>query len=247
MYIFDATFIPTETPAVNINVSICTQDPQTYLILGHILSVAGYNPNLLQLPFSTDFSLETIPYAILFDTSENTDPIIELCASIKRNSMTESIILVALVHPCNELTFLDFLKSGFDECFPHPFTPERVLSFLQDRRPVSTNTTSSTLPPRKNTFGKLDMSPEERTLRHGEVEVQLPPIEFRILQGFVDAPGQVMKREQIIKMGWPPHHYVQPRTVDVHVGNLRRRLRKLTGKNMIRTVHTTGYAFDYSR
>ncbi|WP_247880392.1 winged helix-turn-helix domain-containing protein [Ochrobactrum sp. Q0168] len=234
--------------AVNLNVKICTQNPQNYLILSHILSVAGYKPSLMSLQAPSNLATEAIPYAILFDTSENTEPILEFCAAIKQNSATRDIILVALAQSCNSLNFLDFLQAGFDEFFPHPFVPERVLSFLHDRQTSSLE--RKTLASDRHCIGhvgELNILSGERILRHGEMEIRLTPTEFRILRGFIAAPGQVMKREQLIKIGWPPHHYVQPRTVDVHVGNLRRQLWKLTGKNLIRTVHTTGYAFELSQ
>ncbi len=233
---------------VNLSVPICTENPQNYLILSHILSVGGYMPSLMDLQASSNFATEAIPYAILFDTSENTEPICDVCATIKQNPATRGIILVALTKPCNSMNFLDFLHAGFDEIFPHPFVPERILSFLHDREsmPLERKTLTSDRRERVH-IGDLSILPDERILRLGSLEIRLTPTEFRILRGFIAAPGQVMKREQLIKIGWPAHHYVQLRTVDVHVGNLRRQLWKLTGKNLIRTVHTTGYAFEFSQ
>ncbi len=234
-------------PIVNCSVPIFTQNPQTYLLLGHILSVAGYTPSLMKLDSLTCSKNAAIPFAVLFDTAEDTEPILELCAKIKHNPATKNIILIALLPPCNTRDFLRFLQAGIDECFANPFAPERILSFLQNRYPLSIDRTYPH-PLQRNEIhvGNLDILADKRILRYGEAEIQLTPIEFRILQGLIDAPGHVLNREQIIKVGWPPHHYVQRRTVDVHVGNLRRHLRKLTGKNLIRTVHTTGYAFEYS-
>ncbi len=95
---------------MNLNVPICTENPQSYLILSHILSVGGYVPSLMDLQASSNFATEAIPYAILFDTSENTEPIFDVCATIKQNPATRDIILVALTKPCNSTNFLDFYR-----------------------------------------------------------------------------------------------------------------------------------------
>lgn len=230
---------------MSLTVSICTDDPQTFLILNHIVSVAGYKPQFMELDDTPCSDTAELPYAILFDTNENTEPILALSTSLKRNSFTKNIILVALTKPCNTPNFLSFLQAGIDECFPHPFTPEHILSFLKDRRPIRKNIHQSDVTfPTNVEFGNLDIVAKERVLRQGSSKVHLTPIQFRLLQGFASTPGEVISREHLIKIGWPDSQHVQPRTVDVHVGNLRRQLRKLTGKNLIRAVHTTGYAFD---
>lgn len=230
---------------MNRSVSICTQNPQTYLILSHILSVAGYSPNLMDMAASLDSAREALPFAILFDTTEDIEPILELCASFKHDTKTKNIVLIALLPPSNTRNFLRFLQIGIDECITHPFVPERILAFLHDRQSVITSHTSQTRVRRSGTLiENLEILPEKRVLRHGEAEIQLTPTEFRILEGLIDAPGHVLNREQIIKVGWPSNHYVQTRTVDVHVGKLRRQLLNLTGKNLIRTVRSAGYALE---
>ena len=178
-----------------LTVSICTKDPQTFLILNHIVSVAGYQPKFMELDDTLYSDDDDLPYAILFDTNENTEPVLEVCSALKRNAFTKDIILVALTKPCNSPNFLSFLQAGMDECFPHPFAPEHILSFLQDRRPVQTN------PRRTNEMfstgiglSDLDIMAKERILRKGASEIHLTPIQFRLMQCFLSTPGTVFSR-----------------------------------------------------
>ncbi|MFJ6322212.1 MULTISPECIES: winged helix-turn-helix domain-containing protein [unclassified Rhizobium] len=61
----------------------------------------------------------------------------------------------------------------------------------------------------------------------------------------LQAPGRVFTRPELIEAAWPPNYYVQPRTVDVHIGSLRRMLEQMTGRNIIRTIRSTGYAAEF--
>jgi two-component system phosphate regulon response regulator PhoB len=76
------------------------------------------------------------------------------------------------------------------------------------------------------------------------MDVQLSPIEFRLLQHFLQKPGYVFSREALIEAAWPQGTFVEPRTVDVHVGRLRRAMRGVLSRDIIRTVRAIGYALD---
>ena len=72
--------------------------------------------------------------------------------------------------------------------------------------------------------------------------IKLGPTEFRLLATFMDRPGRVWSREQLLDRVWGRDIYVDTRTVDVHVGRLRKALCKHGGTNPVRTVRSAGYA-----
>ncbi len=225
-------------------VSIYTQEPQIYLLFSHILSVAGYKPEIISTFDFNENSDSPLPHAVLLDTRGDVQPLLEVCRSIKQNPATRKIILIAIIHANNEQSYLQFLHAGADECLVRPVPPERILSFLQ--RLVGRRADGRVRLDQIR-IGDIEILSEKRAVRRGEMEVQLTPIEFRILSGFMQAPGHVLDREELIKVGWPTRQFVQSRNVDVHVGHLRRHLQNLTGRNVIRTIRASGYALEIAQ
>jgi two-component system phosphate regulon response regulator PhoB len=80
-----------------------------------------------------------------------------------------------------------------------------------------------------------------RVYRNGK-EVHLCPIEFRLLRHMLARPGKVFSRNELIRAAWPRNIFVEARTVDVHIGRLRRTLKAAAKTDMIRTVRSAGYA-----
>jgi len=78
----------------------------------------------------------------------------------------------------------------------------------------------------------------------GGREIHLGPTEFRLLRHFLENPGRVFSREQILDAVWGPDSYVEPRTVDVHIRRLRKSLNNGGGADLIRTVRAAGYSLD---
>jgi two-component system phosphate regulon response regulator PhoB len=81
-------------------------------------------------------------------------------------------------------------------------------------------------------------------VRRGGAEVHLGPTEFRLLDHFMRHPGRVFSREQLLDAVWGSDVYVETRTVDVHIGRLRRALGAVAGEDPIRTVRSAGYSLN---
>jgi two-component system phosphate regulon response regulator PhoB len=81
-------------------------------------------------------------------------------------------------------------------------------------------------------------------VRRGAREVHLGPTEFRILDHLVQHPGRVFSREQLLDAVWGSDVYVEARTVDVHIGRLRKALMVGDESDPIRTVRSAGYALE---
>jgi two-component system phosphate regulon response regulator PhoB len=92
--------------------------------------------------------------------------------------------------------------------------------------------------------GDIDLDRETRRVRRGQRDIHLGPTEFRLLEYLLEKPGRVFSRAQLLDRIWGRTAEVDERTVDVHVGRLRKRLSKGRERDPIRTVRNVGYAFD---
>jgi len=92
--------------------------------------------------------------------------------------------------------------------------------------------------------GDIEIDTKAFRVKYGETQVHLGPTEFRLLDHFMRHPGRVFSREQLLDAVWGRDVYVEARTVDVHIGRLRKALKKHGDTDPIRTVRSAGYAFE---
>ncbi|MBK0399217.1 phosphate regulon transcriptional regulator PhoB [Limibaculum sp. M0105] len=165
---------------------------------------------------------------------------IEICRRIRARSQTRDIPVIMLTARGEEEDRIRGLDTGADDYLTKPFSlPElvaRVRALLRRVRP--------TLAADVATFGDLLLDRETRRVRRGEREVHLGPTEFRLLDCLMQRPGRVFSREQLLDLVWGHDVYVEARTVDVHVGRLRKALNARGERDPIRTVRAAGYALD---
>jgi two-component system, OmpR family, phosphate regulon response regulator PhoB len=93
-------------------------------------------------------------------------------------------------------------------------------------------------------LGDVELDRETRRVLRAGRDVHLGPTEFRLLEFLMQSPGRVFSREQLLNGVWGRDIYIDERTVDVHVGRLRRALNRGRSTDPIRTVRGGGYAFD---
>jgi two-component system phosphate regulon response regulator PhoB len=94
--------------------------------------------------------------------------------------------------------------------------------------------------------GDLDLDRLTGRVRRGDREIGLGPIDFRLLENLLERPGRVFPRAQLLDLVWGRSADVDERTVDVHIGRLRKKLSKGKERDPIRTVRGVGYAIDES-
>ena len=94
----------------------------------------------------------------------------------------------------------------------------------------------------KLTYLDIELDSETHRVFRNGVEVKLGPTEYRLLSFFMERPGRVRTREQLLDHVWGRDIYVESRTVDVHIGRLRKALIKNGGLDPIRTVRSAGYS-----
>lgn len=165
---------------------------------------------------------------------------IEVCRRLRGRQETRNIPIIMLTARGEEADRIRGLDTGADDYIVKPFLMKelfaRVRAVLRRIRPG--------LADDKVTHGDITIDRvSHRVLRKGQ-EIHLGPTEFRLLDYLMQHPGRVFSREQLLDAVWGADVYVEARTVDVHVGRLRKALGKAEGPDPIRTVRSAGYALN---
>ena len=165
---------------------------------------------------------------------------IEVCRQIRRGRATARLPIIMLTARGEEEARLRGLEVGADDYMTKPFSPKeliaRIRAVLRRTRPSTSDEELVFADIRMDLVG-------HRVVRNGR-EVHLGPTEFRLLRHFLEHPGRVFSREQILDSVWGPDAYVEPRTVDVHIRRLRKSINITGAADLIRTVRAAGYALD---
>ncbi|MBG6173856.1 two-component system phosphate regulon response regulator PhoB [Labrenzia sp. EL_208] len=165
---------------------------------------------------------------------------IELCRRLRAREDTERLPVIMLTARGEEAERIRGLSTGADDYVVKPFSvPELMARVRAILRRASPEVVSTML-----RSGDIELDRETHRVRRNTREVHLGPTEFRLLEFLMTSPGRVFSREQLLDGVWGHDVYVDERTVDVHVGRLRKALNKGKAKDPIRTVRGAGYAFN---
>lgn len=181
---------------------------------------------------------ETQPDVILLDWMLPEVSGIELCRRFKTRAETRAIPVVMLSARGDEVDRVRGLETGADDYVVKPYSMAELMARLRVQlRRARPATVGQVLE-----YGDLALDPETHRVHRGGEEVRLGPTEFRLLACFMERPGRVFTREALLDRVWGREIYVESRTVDVHVGRLRKALTEAGGDDPIRTVRGSGYA-----
>ncbi len=165
---------------------------------------------------------------------------LEICRRLRARDDTRDMPVIMLTARGEESERVRGLSVGADDYVVKPFsTPElmaRVHALLRRARPERVAS--------RLTAGDIDLDRETRRVKRGGREIHLGPTEFRLLEYFMEKPGRVFTRAQLLDSVWGMSAEIDERTVDVHVGRLRKALIRSREKDPIRTVRGAGYSFD---
>jgi len=165
---------------------------------------------------------------------------LEICRRLRARDHTRTLPVIMLTARGEEAERVRGLSVGADDYVVKPFSvPElmaRVKALLRRSRPERLAD--------RLAAGDLDLDRETHRVRRGNREVHLGPTEFRLLEYLLEKPGRVFTRAQLLDAVWGRAAEIDERTVDVHVGRLRKALSRGRERDPIRTVRGTGYAFD---
>ncbi len=212
-------------------------------LLKYNLEAEGYEVEVYNRGDAAELRLqEIVPDLLLLDWMLPGLSGIELCRRLRMKSETEQLPIIMLTARGEESERVRGLQTGADDFIVKPFSvPEllaRIKATLRRANPAATSTILS--------HGDIELDREKHRVHRNGREVRLGPTEYRLLEFFMSAPGRVFSREQLLNNVWGRENYIDERTVDVHVGRLRRAITRGRETNPVRTVRGAGYSFDYS-
>jgi two-component system, OmpR family, phosphate regulon response regulator PhoB len=183
---------------------------------------------------------EDTPDLILLDWMIENVPGIEVCRRLRRNVATASVPIIMLTARGEEEDRIRGLETGADDYVTKPFSPReliaRVQALLRRTRPAAIGQMLS--------YDGIELDPVAHRVNSGGQLVEMGPTEFRLLRYFLERPRRVLSRAQLIDGVWSRDAEIDERTVDVHVGRLRKALKAGLAGDPIRTVRSEGYSLD---
>ncbi len=185
-------------------------------------------------------AVEDVPDLILLDWMLPQLSGIEVCRQLRRKTETRAVPIIMLTARGEESDRIRGLDCGADDYITKPFSiaelVARVRAVLRRARPA--------LQEEILRYADIVMDLASHRVSRAERPIHLGPTEFRLLRYFMEHPGRVFSREQLLDAAWGRDVYVEPRTVDVHIRRLRKALNGEGELDLIRTVRAAGYALD---
>lgn len=163
---------------------------------------------------------------------------LEVCRRIKADPGKRAIPIIMLSARSEDVDRVRGLETGADDYVIKPYS---VVELMARLRTQLRRTRPAAMGERMSYEDILLDAAEHRVFRAGQA-LHLGPTEFRLLSTLMEKPGRVWTREQLLDRVWGRDVYVDSRTIDVHVGRLRKALMVNGGENPVRTVRGTGYA-----
>jgi two-component system, OmpR family, phosphate regulon response regulator PhoB len=165
---------------------------------------------------------------------------IEICRRLRARTETRALPIIMLTARGEESERIRGLGTGADDYIVKPFSvPELIARVGALLRRASPERMANHL-----NFGDIALDREKKRVSRAGKPVELGPTEFRLLEFLLERPGRVFSRAQLLDGVWGNDVYIDDRTVDVHVGRLRRALNRGHSVDPIRTVRGSGYALD---
>ncbi len=163
---------------------------------------------------------------------------IEVCRRLKMRPDTRSIPIIMLSARAEEVDRIRGLETGADDYVIKPYSVLELMARARAQlRRVRPSTAGVVLE-----HEDIRLDPETHRVYRAEKMLKLGPTEFKLLVTLMERPGRVFSREQLLDQVWGRDIYVDTRTVDVHVGRLRKSLMQFGGMDPVRTVRGAGYA-----
>ncbi|SPF81272.1 phosphate regulon transcriptional regulator PhoB [Pseudoprimorskyibacter insulae] len=163
---------------------------------------------------------------------------IEVCRQIKSRPETRQVPVIMLSARSEEVDKVRGLETGADDYVVKPYS---VVELMARVRAQLRRTRPATVGERLH-YDDIILDSETHKVTRSEQPLKLGPTEFRLLSTFMEKPGRVWTREQLLDRVWGRDIYVDTRTVDVHIGRLRKALCQFGGNDPLRTVRGAGYA-----
>ena len=213
------------------------------LLISYNLEAEGYVVESVARGDEAELRLaENAPDLVILDWMLPGVSGIEICRRLRARDETRTLPVIMVTARCEESERVRGLAVGADDYVVKPFSVielmARVRALLRRSRPERIA--------ERLYAGDLDLDRLTRRVRRGDRDIRLGSTDFRLLECLLERPGRVFSRVQLLDLVWGRSVEVDERTVDVHIGRLRRRLSKGKERDPIRTVRGAGYALDES-
>jgi two-component system phosphate regulon response regulator PhoB len=221
------------------NVLVVEDEPAQREVLAYNLEAEGFNvaraENGEEALLLVD---ELAPDIIVLDWMLPNVSGIEVCRQLKMRSETRNVPIIMLSARSEEVDRVRGLETGADDYVVKPYSVielmARVRAQLRRTRPGAVG--------ERLEFQDIVLDSETHRVTRQGADLKLGPTEFRLLTTFMEKPGRVYSREQLLDRVWGRDIYVDTRTVDVHIGRLRKALCQHGGDDPLRTVRGAGYS-----
>ena len=223
------------------SILIVEDEPAIHQLLAYNFEAEGFRARVVETGEEVHAAItQEMPDLVLLDWMLPGLSGIEVCRLIRARAETQKLPIIMLTARGEEAERVRGLATGADDYIVKPFSvPEvvaRVRSILRRSKPESVA--------EELIRGEITLDRGKKRVSRSVREVQLSPTEFRLLEYLMQSPGRVYSRAQLLDRVWNSDAEVDERTVDVHVGRLRKSLSRGKEHDPIRTVRGSGYAFD---
>ena len=167
---------------------------------------------------------------------------LEVCRQVKRNKATKSIPIIMLTARGEEDDKIRGLDIGADDYVVKPYSIKELMARVRVNLRSNTNQVGSDV----LVYKELSMDLGKHKVTVADQVITLGSLEFKLLRVFMKAPERVWSRDQLLDRVWGDDLNVDTRTVDVHIGRLRKVLNKVSDVDFLRTIRGFGYSLDAS-
>jgi two-component system, OmpR family, phosphate regulon response regulator PhoB len=226
---------------MNTNILIVEDEEALSLLLRYNLEKAGYQVESATRGEEAELRIEErTPDLVILDWMLPGLSGIEICRRLRARPKTRELPIIMLTARGEESERVRGLLTGADHYVVKPFSmPELLARVTALLRRASPERLADVL-----SFGDVEIDREKKRVTRSGRAVDLGPTEYRLLEFLMERPGRVFSREQLLDGVWGSDIYIDERTVDVHVGRLRKALNRGQESDPIRTVRGAGYAMD---
>jgi two-component system, OmpR family, phosphate regulon response regulator PhoB len=223
------------------SILIVEDEAAIHQLLDYNLRAEGYRTRIVEMGEEVHAAItDEMPDLVMLDWMLPGLSGIEVCKLIRARPETKQLPIIMLTARGEETERVRGLATGADDYIVKPFSvPEvmaRVRSILRRVKPETVAEVVS--------FADLTMDRAKMRVMRGTRAINLSPTEFRLLEYLLQSPGRVYSRAQLLDRVWGADADVDERTVDVHIGRLRKNLTRGKERDPIRTVRSSGYAID---
>src|SRR6266516_1945149 len=226
---------------MNARILVVEDEEALTTLLRYNLDAEGYDVETVARGDDADTRLkERVPDLVVLDWMLPGLSGIELCRRLRARPETRQLPVIMLTARGEENERVRGLATGADDYIVKPFSvPELLARIKTILRRVNPDAIAERLK-----AGDIALDRRTRRVTRATRDIVLSPTEFRLLEYLMQSPGRVYSRSQLLDAVWGRDIYVDERTVDVHVGRLRKCLKRGREIDPIRTVRGMGYSFD---